>query len=253
MHNDTIQPAPPPLVTDAVPQPVAPWPHTVALFVVLIASALLGQQRAAGIANGGTHWYRYGSTVMLSWLLLGSVVAGVYHRGAFFAAALRNRASTWAHEAGIGVAVYLCGMLTLALVGGLTQLTPLRHKRNEAVVLAMLPHTPLEFVLWLLLSMTAGFCEELIFRGYLLQQFTAWTRRPVLAVILSSAIFGAVHLYEGVGAMLPLMALALLFGFIARQRKGDLRAVMIAHALQDFLVAILALAQPWLSHRLPHP
>ncbi len=52
--------------------------------------------------------------------------------------------------------------------------------------------------------------------------------------------------------MLPLMALALLFGFMAQQRKGDLRAVMIAHALQDFLVAILALAQPWLAHRLPH-
>ncbi len=244
MHNETIQPA--------TPQPVAPWPHTAALFVVLVLAALLGQQRAADIGATRTHWYRYGSTITLSWLLLGSVVAGIYHRGAFFAAALRNRASTWAHEAGVGLVAYGCGMLTLAIVGGLTQLTPLRHQRNEAVVLAMLPHTPLEFALWLLLSVTAGFCEELIFRGYLLQQFTAWTKRPMLAVILSSVIFGTVHLYEGVGAMLPLMALALLYGLIAQQRKGDLRAVMIAHALQDFLVAIFALAQPWLAHRLPH-
>ncbi len=69
MHNDAIQ--------TETPQPVAPWPHTAALFIVLAASALLGQQRAASIATSGAYWYRYGSTITLSWLLLGSVVAGI--------------------------------------------------------------------------------------------------------------------------------------------------------------------------------
>jgi membrane protease YdiL (CAAX protease family) len=225
----------------------------VALFVVLLASATMSQQRAANIAGSVMHWSRYGSTVMLSWLLLGAVVAGIYHRGAFFARAWKSRAHTWAHEVGLGLAVYLCGLVAMASVAIVLQHTPLRHAVNEALVLALLPHTPSEFAAWLVVSVTAGFCEELIFRGYLLQQITAWTQRPVLAVVLSAMIFGSVHLYEGVGAMLPLMTLALLFGFVVLRRKGDLRAVMVAHALQDFLVACFALARPWMMHHQGHP
>jgi membrane protease YdiL (CAAX protease family) len=232
---------------------IAPWPHTLALFAVFATTALLGSGRAVSMANSVADWTRYSSTIMLSWLLLGAVVAGIYDRGAFFLRTIKSHSTTWAQEAGLGLAVYLCGLVILAVVGGLTMLTPLAHKRNEAVVLALLPHTALGFTLWLCLSISAGFCEELIFRGYLLQQLTAWTRNPILAVVLSAAIFGSVHLYEGLGAMLPLMGLGLLFGFVARQKRGDLRAVIIAHALQDFLVAFLALARPWLLRHQPHP
>jgi membrane protease YdiL (CAAX protease family) len=38
--------------------------------------------------------------------------------------------------------------------------------------------------------MTAGFCEEAIFRGYLMQQFSARTKSAILGVILQGAVFG---------------------------------------------------------------
>ena len=101
--------------------------------------------------------------------------------------------------------------------------------------------------------MTAGICEELIFRGYLLQQLTAWTGRPITSIVATGALFGCLHVYEGLAAIVPLAALGMLFGFVVRQMKGDLRAVIVAHTLQDFLIALLALARPFLLRHQPHP
>jgi uncharacterized protein len=51
--------------------------------------------------------------------------------------------------------------------------------------------------LWILLSISAGICEEIVFRGYLQQQFQAATRSIVAAVILQGAVFGMAHTYQG--------------------------------------------------------
>ena len=121
------------------------------------------------------------------------------------------------------------------------------------MILAIAPHTPLEFVVWFGVSLTAGICEELVFRGYLLQQLIAFTGRPVVSVVIAALLFGSVHLYEGLAAVLPLTALALVYGFVVRYCKGDLRAVIIAHTLQDFIVALLIVARPYLEHYQPKP
>lgn len=251
MHDDTIQrePAPIPPIPNSGMNPIAPWPHTLALFVLLIGSALLSQQRVAAPASVIPHLSRYASSVVLTWMLLGSVVAGIYHRRAFFTRALHTQPTSLRHEARLGIAVYLCGLTLIGIVGTLVNLTPLAHESNAKLILGIMPHTTLELALWLGLSLTAGFCEELIFRGYLIDQLTAWTKRPILAILLSSILFGSVHLYEGVAAVLPLISLALLYGFVARQRKGDLRAVMVAHTLQDLLVGLFIFALP---HLHPH-
>ena len=117
----------------------------------------------------------------------------------------------------------------------------------------MLPHTAVEFLMWFFVSLTAGICEELIFRGYLLQQLTAWTKRPIAAIVLAGALFGCIHLYEGIAAIAPLAALGIVYGLIVHRYKGDLRAVIVAHTLQDFLVALLALARPFIERHQPHP
>ena len=190
--------------------------------------------------------------MLLEWVLLALVLAGIHQRRAFLARALRNRATTLAQSFSLGVAVYLCGLVAIALVSLALLKTPLAHHRNEAFVLAMLPGTPLQFLLWFGVSFSAGFCEELIFRGYLLQQLIAWTCRPAFSIVLAAALFGSVHLYEGLGAILPLSALALVYGFVAHRSHGNLRAVIVAHTLQDFLVGFLGLARPFLEHHPRH-
>jgi membrane protease YdiL (CAAX protease family) len=245
------QAAPPPL-PDVMPRPIAHWTHTLALFLVLFLVAAFGHSHAQTIADSGGHILRYMSSILLEWLLLGSVIAGIYHRRAFFLQTFRNRSNSNLEAAGLGVVVYITGLMSIALVGGALYFTPLFHQRNQAVILAMLPHRPMEYLVWLVLSLTAGICEEIIFRGYLVDQFTVWTGRPIAAVLLAGLLFGSVHLYEGVGAILPLAALGIVYGFVVRHFKGDLRAVIVAHTLQDFLVPFFALAADYAKRLHPH-
>jgi membrane protease YdiL (CAAX protease family) len=246
-------PPPPPPVAHATAKPIAHWTHTLALIVFLLISATVSHQRAATAGTSGSPLLRYGSTLALEWLLLGSVIAGIFDRRAFFLNAFAHRERSWLESLGLGVAVYCTGLLTLAVIGSALYFTPLFHKRNEDVIMAMLPHTAVQFAIWFLVSLTAGVCEEVIFRGYLQQQFIGWTQRPILSIVVAGALFGSLHLYEGLAAIVPLAALGILFGLVVRQLKGDLRAVIVAHTLQDFLVALLALARPFLLRHQPHP
>ena len=233
MHDDTI-PA-------AEPRPIAHWTHTAALCAILALTAIYGHARTTANALQATsHAERYSSSLLLEWLLLGSVIAGIYLRRDFFLKAFRHPERSTVVSFGLGIATYLAGTIAVIVVSGALYFTPLGHKRNTDVVLAMLPHTLPEFLLWFCVSLTAGICEELIFRGYLLQQLTAWTRRPILAVAITALLFGSLHVYEGAGAILPLAALGFVYGMVVYFLKGDLRAVIVAHTLQDFLVAVLA-------------
>jgi len=250
------QPIPPPLPGER-PSQVAPLWHTAALLTLFVLSTYVTTHRAAATAAGAVSHtprvLRYLGSIGLEWLLLGLVLAGIYRRREFLRTAFLNRARGVLESLGMGLAVYVIGLFAIAAVGSVLYLTPLFHQRNEAVVLALAPHTPLEFVVWFALSLTAGICEELIFRGYLQQQLTALSGRPIASIIVAALLFGSVHLYEGVAAMLPLAALALVYGFVVRFYKGDLRAVIVAHTLQDFLVALLLLARPYLERYAAHP
>jgi uncharacterized protein len=86
--------------------------------------------------------------------------------------------------------------------------------------------------------MLVGFTEELVFRGYLQQQFTAWSRGAAAAGVLFSAIvFGSAHGYEGVRAMFLLMVFGALFSLLALFRR-NLRAGMFAHGWHDAIAGL---------------
>ena len=86
--------------------------------------------------------------------------------------------------------------------------------------------------------MAVGFCEEIIFRGYLQRQLAAWTNLP-LGMVLSAALFGLGHRYQGGSAQIVLAFYGLFFGILAEKRKS-LRPGMIAHAWHDAFSGLLA-------------
>ena len=104
----------------------------------------------------------------------------------------------------------------------------------------LIPGTRLErIVCLLLLAPTIGFCEELIFRGYLLHAIPWWldTRGMAWAFALSSVAFGLAHAHQGLTGILETTLLGLLFGIVAI-RVGTLLPSMIAHAFYDAAVLI---------------
>jgi membrane protease YdiL (CAAX protease family) len=101
------------------------------------------------------------------------------------------------------------------------------------------PHRGIELTLWTALSVTAGICEETIFRGYLQRQFMALTKSAPDGILLSAATFGAAHAYQGLRMVILIGLYGAMFGILACWR-GSVHPGMIAHAWQDSLNGVLA-------------
>lgn len=132
----------------------------------------------------------------------------------------------------IAVGFLLIATVILNGLGYLLKAVPNQAMRN------IFPQSPIEVVVYLLLVLTAGFCEELIFRGYLQQQFTALARAVPGGIVLQGVVFGASHGYQGWKFMLIITVFGTMFGLLANWRRS-LRPGMIAHFLQDGVGGIL--------------
>jgi membrane protease YdiL (CAAX protease family) len=108
---------------------------------------------------------------------------------------------------------------------------------NTNTVHALLPRTPLEMAVWMLVALSAGFCEELVFRGYFQRQFHALTGSLPCAIVLQALVFGAGHFYEGAWAVAQIILYGALFGLLAAWRKS-LRPGMLAHAWSDIFAVL---------------
>ncbi len=87
------------------------------------------------------------------------------------------------------------------------------------------------------LSVTAGICEELIFRGFLLAYFGTWFDWP-LALLCSSLIFGLGHSYQGPAGVLKTALVGAAFGGLVLA-TGSVWASMILHAATDWLAGLI--------------
>lgn len=65
----------------------------------------------------------------------------------------------------------------------------------------MIPRNIRERRMWVGLSLSAGFCEEVLYRGFLIGYLMTWLPAPA-AVAVSAIVFGVPHFYLGWGGML---------------------------------------------------
>jgi hypothetical protein len=101
-----------------------------------------------------------------------------------------------------------------------------------------LPKTALQLVAFIPLAVTAGFCEEVVFRGYLLKQFERLTSSTSTAIIGQAIVFSLAHGYhQTVVGFVHKFGLA--FGALATWRKSLVPGI-IAHILLDLSGAMAA-------------
>ena len=222
---------------------LAPLWHTAAVLFLLLGTSLVG---ARGVHPAAIHgkvsqyiWtmsWEWGLTLFVylgirQRVTLRELIAGRWDDAGALLRDLVIAAGFWL----VAVAVLGAGAQLLRLDQG-GKLDSMRRQLGFLV-----PGTALELVVWCLLSITAGFCEEIIFRGYLQRQFAVITRSMLGGIALSAVVFGAAHGYEGGPRMLLVGVYGLMFGLLAWWRKS-LRPGMIAHAWHDaFSGAVLRL------------
>jgi uncharacterized protein len=212
--------------------PLASPLHTIVLLVILFGGAGWMYFSTAR-ANAGAEPSRvalYGTTIVWEWLLAAYVLFGLRKRGKALSEATGARwrtARDVLRDIGIALAFWIVALLILGLVAVL-----LRFHGSREAVSAMAPEGAVQITLWILLCLTAGFCEETIFRGYLQKQVHAWTGSAPAGIVLSAAVFGICHIYQGVKAVVVITVYGLLFGILAYRRKS-MRPGMMAHALHD--------------------
>jgi membrane protease YdiL (CAAX protease family) len=111
---------------------------------------------------------------------------------------------------------------------------------HAASIQTFLPQRAVEVVLWIALSISAGFSEELVFRGYFLRQFETLTHSRWIALFLQAVLFGISHGYQGIEACVRITLFGTLFGLLALWR-GSLRPGMMAHAWSDIFSGIFGI------------
>jgi len=96
---------------------------------------------------------------------------------------------------------------------------------------------------WVFVAITAGICEEVVFRGFMLHYLHVfpWTLNLTLALLISSVIFGLNHLYQGAGGVAGTAIVGILFGLLFLL-TGNLLLPIIFHVVMD--LRLLAILQP---------
>ena len=216
--------------------PVASVPHTILMLLIQVALVAWGfhLQHQPSSGNSVLPENRnvvplYISVIVLEWALVFAVYRGVRSRGVTLWDLVGQRWTSW-KDVGVDLAVCIPFLLiwegtawVMHRIGG-----PISAKSIET----MLPRSLPEILLWIAVSVSAGICEEIVFRGYFQKQFAAYTNSVTLAVLLQGIVFGVGHAYQGLQQVVIISVLGVLYGALAAWR-GNLRVNMMAHAWTD--------------------
>lgn len=217
---------------------VAPWWHTVLLIAPLLAFSLMGSLQPAHHGLKRHHIAQYLATLAWEWILAALVLWGIRLRRIPLRQLLgkvRPTLRDWRDDFVLAAAFWIASIVVLTVVGVIFKLAHLSTPQKTLVQLA--PQSALELLLWVILSLSAGICEELTFRGYLLQQFARAGRSIWVGILASSLLFGIAHGYEGVSGIIAITIYGALFCVLAVKR-GSLRPGMMAHAWHDIFSGI---------------
>jgi uncharacterized protein len=229
-------------LTQAERRPIAPVWHTI-VFVLLVlgfsaTSYFTTRKLASGTAaSPNARLMTYLFTLAEEWGLCLYVYLGMRSRGMTVRRAINAR---WARGRDVwrDIGIALVALVAFFAIEGASSVIFRGNNAAASKVLAQLtPQTALELTVWIALAISAGFCEEFMFRGYLQEQFRRLTGSAALGVTIQAVFFGAGHGYQGWALMLTIFFVGLLLGGVAAWRKS-LVPTMITHGVGDTIAGV---------------
>jgi membrane protease YdiL (CAAX protease family) len=218
---------------------LAPWWHTTLMVLLILGLSIAGARQLRSFGNQPLHLAsNYLLTIVYEWVLAGLVLWGIWMRKVPLRQLLGEQqpgGRGWLRDMVAALAFWAASLIVLGLLGEILVKISGSHidpQKIGDVTQKLAPVTGWDMLLFLVLSISAGFCEELVFRGYLQQQFARMGRGVWVGVVFSALVFGGAHGYEGVAGVMLIAAYGAMFGVLALKRRG-LRTGMIAHAWHD--------------------
>lgn len=216
------------------------------LLVLAVGLPILGRietrrlEQAVAAGRGGVRVAFYRGTVLLQWVLVAALAFDWWRRDRSAVEIGLTVEAGWRFW--LALAIALAGSVALYL-----QLLAARRPENRESIAEqfesndyMMPHDRRELGWWSALSLTAGVCEQILYRG-----FMSWLFEPYLGFWGAAAgavlLFGLGHVYQGLLGALKTAA----FGAVAMALYligGSLLPPMILHVVMDLVVGRMGMA-----------
>lgn len=187
----------------------------------------------------------YRTTCIQLWVLALALLA-LYAAGHLSIPSLAVREAPRFGEPVVAAALFIVTVYLAWSLRSVAKNPAVRKQTAESLqpMIWMLPAKRREAI-WFIgpVSLSAGICEELLYRGYLMQWMEGYL--PVwAAIILSSLVFGLMHAYQGPGGIVRTAGLGLVMaGLFAA--TGSLLWPILLHVIIDAYAGALS----WLALR----
>jgi uncharacterized protein len=190
----------------------------------------------------------YATTIAFQWLIATLVAWRALARGLTFAELGLARM-------GASMAIVLPAAFGALLLGTLHWLHLRRIARMEgavpekmrALARRILPRSAVEFLPFFALAITAGICEEFLYRGFGMAALVRAGLPGWLVVLLTSLLFGLAHSYQGRSGVIGTSLMGLIFGGF-RLLYGSLIPVTVWHAVVDIVAGVAGRKYLLLEH-----
>ncbi|MGB8324596.1 MAG: CPBP family intramembrane glutamic endopeptidase [Candidatus Acidiferrum sp.] len=179
----------------------------------------------------------YGATIAFQWVAVAVVAWRAVVRGM-----TAEQLGLASHDTRKIIVVTLVGAVILGILHwfnlrrvGKVQAPQVELMRKIAE--RILPQSLLELLPYSALAVTAGICEEFLYRGFAMGALTRTGLNVWVVVIVTSLLFGLAHAYQGRGGIIGTMLLGFLFAGM-RLAYDSLIPVMVWHAVVDVVAGL---------------
>ncbi|HWY09271.1 MAG TPA: CPBP family intramembrane glutamic endopeptidase [Candidatus Acidoferrales bacterium] len=179
----------------------------------------------------------YASTIAFQWLAVAVVGWRAWAHG--YTPAELGLVLRW--RGGIAIVAILgAAILAAAQWFNLRRMGKISSPRSallQALAQRLFPQSGVEQLPYFALAVTAGLCEEFLYRGFAMAALTRGGLPNWSVVLLSAVLFGLAHIYQGRGGFVSTLVIGTVFG-TARIAYDSLAPVMVWHAAVDVVAGI---------------
>lgn len=223
--------------------PTMPWDFLLIFFALAVVVPWRGWARlqrllALPTITGRDRILLYLTSIATQWIVTALIAWRAFARGLTFSA-LGLKLNSLPNLLLVGI--FGAGLLGLAHWFNLRRISRSNNPaadRLKSLAAKIFPHTNGEAAIFCGLAITAGICEEFLYRGFVFAALSHASVPSWAVLLVSSVMFGLAHAYQGRAGMFGTLILGTIFGSV-RIMYDSLVPVIFWHAAVDIVAGFV--------------